>query len=76
MKNFFCVRLLNKQDGAHSYAVTACDTEAEAWKTFFRLCGQAVDSEHLTDSVSILNKEGFEIDHRVFTHKPSEVEGE
>ena len=75
MKEYFIVRLLNTQAGTHSYAVNACDTEAEAWKTFFRLCGQAVDSEHLTDSVSLLNKEGFEIDHRVFAHEPiAEVE--
>lgn len=76
MKEYFVVRLCNKQDGTIACPVTACDTEAEALKAFFRLCGQAVDSEHLVDAVSLLNKEGFEIDHRCFEHAPSEVEGE
>lgn len=68
MKNFIVIRIANKQDGTVAIPVSAYETEAEAWKEFYRLCGQAVDSEHLLDSVSILSKEGFEMDHKAFQH--------
>ena len=42
--------------------------EAEALKEFFREAGQAVDTTHLTDSVTMLTKEGFEVRHEVFLH--------
>ena len=73
MKNYVVLRIANKQDGTVACPVASFETEAEAWKEFYRLCGQAVDSAHLMDSVAILNKEGFEIDHKCFEH---EVEGE
>lgn len=75
MKNFFVVRLANKQDGTVACPVSSHETEADAWKEFYRLCGQAVDSAHLVDSVAILTKEGFELDHKCFEHE-AEVEGE
>jgi hypothetical protein len=74
MKEYLVVRFCNKQDGTAVAPVTACDTEAEAWKAFYRLCGQAVDSEHLMDSVAILTKQGFELDYKCFEHAPIEPE--
>lgn len=76
MKNFVVVRIANKQDGTVAIPVSAYDTEAEAWKEFYRLCGQAVDSTNLMDSVSILTKEGFEMDHRAFPHPEQNGEQE
>ena len=70
MKNFFVVRLCNKQDGTVACPVTACETEPEAQKEFFRLCGQAVDSAHLRDSVALLTAQGFELKHETFEHAP------
>lgn len=68
MKNFVVVRFTNRADGSTGNSVKPYDTEGEALKEFFRQAGQAVDSTHLTDSVSLLSKEGFEVRHEVFLH--------
>ena len=68
MYNFFIVRFTNRIDGTSGNSVKAYESEAEALKEFFRQAGQAVDTTHLTDSVTILTKEGFELRHEVFLH--------
>ena len=73
MKNFVIVRIANKQDGTTAVPVYTFETESDAWKEFYRQCAQAVDSTNLMDAVSILTKEGFEMEHRAFPH-PNENE--
>ena len=68
MYNFFIVRVTNRVDGTFGNNVKAYETEGDALKEFFRASGQAVDSTHLTDSVTMLTKEGFELRHEVFLH--------
>lgn len=68
MYNFFVVRFTNRTDGTSGNSVKSYEQEADAQKEYFRQCGQAVDSTHLTDSVSLLTKEGFELKHEVFVH--------
>ena len=68
MKNFAVVRLANKSDGTLAAPVSGFDTETEAWKEFFRLCGGAVDSQHPMDTVVLVTKEGFTLDSRCFDH--------
>lgn len=75
MYNFFVVRITNRTDGTAGKTVKEYETEAEALKEFFRQAGQAVDTSHLTDSVTVLTKEGFELRHEVFLHDaPTEPE--
>lgn len=75
MYNFFVVRITNRTDGTAGKTVKEYKTEAEALKEFFRQAGQAVDTSHLTDSVTMLTKEGFELRHEVFLHDaPAEPE--
>lgn len=69
MYNFFVVRITNRTDGTAGKTVKEYGTEAEALKEFFRQAGQAVDTTHLTDSVTMLTKEGFELRHEVFIHE-------
>lgn len=77
MYNFFVVRITNRTDGTAGKTVKEYETEAEALKEFFRQAGQAVDTSHLTDSVTVLTKEGFELRHEVFIHEaPAEELGE
>lgn len=77
MYNFFVVRITNRTDGTAGKTVKEYVTEAEALKEFFRQAGQAVDTTHLTDSVTMLTKEGFELKHEVFLHDaPTEPEEE
>lgn len=71
MYNYFVVRFTNRTDGTSGNSVKPYETEADAIKEFFRQAGQAVDSTHLTDSVSLLTKEGFEVRHEVFEHDAS-----
>ena len=73
MKEFVVLRIANKQDGTVACPVSTYEDEPSAWKEFYRLCGQAVDSTHLMDAVTILTKQGFELDHKVFEHEPVEV---
>lgn len=68
MYNFFVVRITNRQDGTAGKTVNEYENEADAVKNFFKQAGQAVDTTHLTDSVTLLTKEGFELKHEVFTH--------
>ena len=75
MFNYFIVRFTNRVDGTFGNSVKAYEIEAEALKEFFRQSGQAVDTTHLTDSVTMLTKEGFELRHEVFLHDaPTEPE--
>ena len=74
MYNFFIVIFTNRVDGTSGNSVKAYENEAEALKEFFRQAGQAVDTTHLTDSVTMLTKEGFELRHEVFLHDAPEPE--
>lgn len=75
MYDYFVVRFTNRQDGTFGNSVKAYEAEADALKEFFRQAGQAVDTSHLTDSVTMLTKEGFELRHEVFLHDaPTEPE--
>ena len=74
MYNFFIVRITNRVDGTFGNSVKAYEAEPEALKEFFRQAGQAVDTSHLTDSVTMLTKEGFELKHEVFLHDPEPEE--
>jgi len=68
MYEFFVVRVTNRVDGTFGNSVKGYKTEGEALKEFFRQAGQAVDTTHFTDSVTMLTKEGFEVRHEVFLH--------
>ena len=72
MYNFFVVRFTNRVDGTSGNSVKPYEQEADALKEFFRQAGQAVDTTHLTDSVTMLTKEGFELRHEVFIHDAPE----
>ena len=76
MYEFFIVRVTNRVDGTFGNSVKGYQTEAEAMKEFFRQAGQAVDTTHLTDSVTMLTKEGFEVRHEVFFHDAPQPEPE
>ena len=71
MYNFFVVRFTNRVDGTSGNSVKPYEKESDAIKEFFRQAGQAVDSTHLTDSVSLLTKEGFGVRHEYFEHAAS-----
>ena len=68
MYNFFIVRITNRLDRTFGNSVKAYEAQSDALKEFFRQAGQAVDTSHLTDSVTMLTKEGFELRHEVFLH--------
>lgn len=75
MYNYFIVRITNRLDGTAGKTVKEYENESDALKEFFRQAGQAVDTTHLTDSVTMLTKEGFELKHEVFLHDaPTEPE--
>lgn len=76
MFNFFIVRVTNRLDGTFGNSVKAYEAEADALREFFRQAGQAVDTTHLTDSVTMLTKEGFELKHEVFVHEAATPEEE
>ncbi len=65
---FAVIIMQNKVDGTSNISRTPYASEAEAWKAFYRSCGNAVDSENLTDAVVIMTKEGFTLDHKYFAH--------
>lgn len=74
MTEFVVVRFTNRTDGSFGNLIHNFESEAEALKDYFREVGKAVDSTHLTDSVSLLTKEGFEVKHECFFHEPAPEE--
>lgn len=76
MYNFFIARITNRLDGTAGKTVKEYENESDALKEFFRQAGQAVDTTHLTDSVTMLTKEGFELKHEVFLHEAPQTEPE
>ena len=83
MKEFVVLRIANKADGTTVAPVKTFETEVEAQKEFYRSCAAAVDSENITDAVTLLSKEGFELKHEYFEHEapapepePEEEQGE
>ena len=68
MNNFFVVRFTNRVDGTSGSSVKGYEGENDAIKEFLSQAGQAVDTTHLTDSVSLLTKEGYELRHEYFEH--------
>ncbi len=68
MYNYFVVRITNRTDGSAGKTITEFENESDAIKNFFKQAGQAVETTHLTDSVTLLTKEGFEVRHEVFLH--------
>lgn len=69
MTEFVVVRFTNRIDGTFGNIIHNFDNESEALKDYFREAGKAVDSTHLTDSISLLTKEGFEVRHDCFFHE-------
>ena len=69
MKEFVVLRIANKADGTTVAPVKTFETEVEAEKEFFRSCAAAVDSDNVTDAVTLLSKQGFEIKHEYFVHE-------
>ena len=69
MTEYVVVRFTNRVDGTFGNVIHPFATEEEALKDYFREAGKAVDSTHLTDSVSLLTKEGFEVRHECFKHE-------
>lgn len=75
MYNYFVLRITNRVDGTAGNIVHPFEQEVDALKDYFREVGKAVDSTHLTDSVTMLTKEGVELRHEIFTHDaPTTVE--
>lgn len=76
MRNYVVLRFANKLDGTAVAPVSSYENKADALKEFYRLCGQAVDSTHLTDAVALLGKDGFVLDHKMFVHPAEEPAAE
>ena len=76
MRNYFVLRIANKTDGTAVVPASSYESKQDAQKEFYRLCGQAVDSTHLTDTVMLVSKEGVTLDFRSFDHPAPEPVGE
>ena len=76
MKEYFVIRLCNKADGTVACPVKSFEDEASAYKEFYRSLAAAVDSENLTDAVTLLTKQGFQLEYKVFMHDAPEPEPE
>lgn len=69
MQNYVIVRIATKTDGTISAPTYGAETEVNAWKQFYRICGQAVDSEHPYDAAVLLDKFGGYMDGKYFVHE-------
>lgn len=74
MRNYFVLRIANKLDGTAVVPASSYESKQDAQKEFYRLCGQAVDSTHLTDTVMLVSKEGVTLDFKCFEHSAPEPE--
>ena len=76
MKEYFVARMANKQDGTTLNVCVGYDDEKSAWKAYWKTLAQAIDSDNLTDSLSIMTKGGFQLDYKSFEHEAQPVEPE
>ena len=81
MKEYFVARMANKQDGTTLNVCVGYDDENSAWKAYWKTLAQAIDSDNITDALSIMTKGGFQLDYKCFEHEvqpvePEEPEGE
>ena len=70
MQNFVVLRISVQDNGRIAAPVNAYETEGDAWRQYFMLCSQAVNSSYSLDSVVIMTKEGFVLEKKTFEHAP------
>ena len=75
-KEFWVARMANKQDGTTLNVCVGYDDENSAWKAYWKTLAQAIDSDNITDSLSIMTKGGFQLDYKSFEHPVVPVEPE
>lgn len=68
-KEFWIARMANKQDGTTLNVCVGYDDEKSAWKAYWKTLAQAIDSNNLTDALSIMTKGGFQLDYKCFEHE-------
>ena len=68
MKEYFVARMANKQDGTTLNVCVGYDDENSAWKAYWKTLAQAIDSDNITDALSIMTKGGFQLDYKCFEH--------
>ena len=72
MQNFIVLRISVQDNGRIAAPVNAYETEGDAWRQYFTLCSQAVNSAYPFDSVVIMTKEGFTLEKKTFEHQAAE----
>lgn len=74
MRKYLVVRIANKADSdIPSVPVSALETLEAASKEFYRLCGQAVDSQWPIDAVLMMTNRGDVLDKKVFDHQAEQA---
>lgn len=74
MFEYFVCRFGTKQDGSVLNAIVGFQNEADAWKLYWKVLAQAIDSDNLSDALTIMTKGGFQLDYKAFEHEPIPVE--
>ena len=69
MQNFIVLRISVQENGRIAAPVNAYETEGDAWRQYFTLCSQAVNSSYTSDSVVIMTKDGFTLEKKTFEHE-------
>ena len=70
MYNYFVCRFGTRKDGSVLNAIQGFENEADAWKLYWKVLAQAIDSDNLSDALTIMTKGGFQLDYKGFEHEP------
>ena len=76
MFEYFVCRFGTRQDGSVLNAIQGFENEADAWKLYWKVLAQAIDSDNLSDALTIMTKGGFQLDYKSFEHEAQPVEPE
>ena len=72
MTNYLIIRIANKPDGSTSSPIQHFKDGIQAEKEFYRLCGLAVDSVNISDTVIMMTTRGEIMQSKWFYHPAEE----
>lgn len=74
MQNFIVLEITRNAAGNIAVYPSAKESQDAAYGKYYEILNRAATSQSPVHGAAILNYDGFEIEHKAFTHEPPEPE--
>lgn len=71
MQNYIVLEITRNAQGNIAVYPSAKETESAAWKKYFQVLENAVDSQSPLHAGVIMGADGFVIEQKAYTHEPA-----